>query len=40
MWKVEYHKTVPAIDIDSPIQRHHADDEWQLLIKTHEDFVK
>ncbi len=40
MWQVEYPKTVPAIDIVSPIQRHHADDEWQLLIKTHEDFVK
>ena len=40
MQKVEYPKTIPAIDIVSPIQRHHTDDEWQLLIKTHEDFVK
>jgi hypothetical protein len=40
MWKTKYPKTVPAIDIVSPIQRHHTDDEWQLLIKTHEDFVK
>ena len=40
MQKVEYPKTIPAIDIVSPIQRHHTDDEWKLLIKTHEDFVK
>lgn len=38
--KIEYPKTIPAIDIVSPIQRHHTDDEWKLLIKTHEDFVK
>ena len=40
MQKVEYPKTIPAIDIISPIQRHHTDDEWELLIKTHENFVK
>lgn len=40
MWKTEYPKSVPAIDIVSPIKRHHTDDEWKLLIKTHEDFVK
>lgn len=40
MWETNYPKTVPAIDIVSPIQRHHTDDEWELLIKTHEDFVK
>jgi len=40
MQKVAYPKSVPAIDIVSPIQRHHTDDEWKLLIKTHEDFVK
>ena len=40
MWQIEYPKSVPAIDIVSPIQRHHTDDEWNLLIKTHEDFVK
>ena len=40
MWKVDYPKTIPTIDIVSPIQRHHTDDEWKLLIKTHEDFVK
>ena len=40
MWETEYPKSVPAIDIVSPIQRHHTDDEWNLLIKTHEDFVK
>jgi hypothetical protein len=38
--KVEYPKAIPAIDIVSPIQRHHTDEEWRLLIKTHEDFVK
>ena len=38
--KTEYPKTIPAIDIVSPIQRHHTDDEWKLLIKTHENFVK
>lgn len=40
MWKTEYPQSIPAIDIISPIQRHHTDDEWDLLIKTHEDFVK
>lgn len=40
MWKTEYPKSIPAIDIVSPIQRHHTDDEWKLLIATHEDFVK
>lgn len=40
MWKTEYPRSIPAIDIISPIQRHHTDDEWNLLIKTHEDFVK
>ena len=40
MWEIEYPKSVPAIDIVSPIQRHHTDDEWNLLIKTHEDFIK
>ena len=40
MQKIEYPKTIPAIDIISPIQRHHTDDEWNLLIKTHENFVK
>jgi hypothetical protein len=40
MQKVEYPKTIPAIDIVSPIQRHHTDDEWNLLIKSHEDFIK
>lgn len=40
MWETEYPKSIPAIDIVSPIQRHHTDDEWNLLIKTHEDFVK
>ena len=40
MWQTAYPETIPAIDIVSPIQRHHTEDEWQLLIKTHEDFVK
>ncbi len=40
MWQKKYPKTVPAIDIISPIQRHHTVDEWQLLIKTHEEFVE
>ena len=40
MWKTEYPNSIPAIDIVSPIQRHHTDDEWKLLIATHEDFVK
>jgi len=39
MWSLDYPKTIPAIDILSPIQRHHTDDEWKLLIKTHEKFV-
>lgn len=39
MWKTEYPESIPAIDIFSPIQRHHTEDEWNLLIKTHEDFV-
>lgn len=40
MWKTEYPQSIPAIDIISPIQRHQTDEEWDLLIKTHEDFVK
>jgi len=39
MWKTKYPTTVPAIDIVSPIKRHHTDDEWELLIRTHDDFV-
>jgi hypothetical protein len=39
MWQTEYPETIPAIDIVSPIQRHHTDDEWQLLMNTHEEFV-
>ena len=39
MWKTEYPNSVPAIDIVSPIQRHHTDDEWKLLINTHKEFV-
>lgn len=40
MWKTEYPKSVPTIDIVSPIKRHHTDDEWDLLIRTHENFVQ
>ncbi len=39
MRNVEYPNSVPAIDIVSPIQRHQTDDEWKLLIKTHQDFI-
>ncbi len=34
-----YPSTIPAIDLVSPIQRHHTDEEWKLLRKTHQDFV-
>lgn len=39
MWDIEYPESVPAIDIVSPIQRHHTDDEWALLMETHDKFV-
>lgn len=39
MWAIEYPENVPAIDIVSPIQRHHTNEEWQLLLTTHQDFV-
>lgn len=39
MWETEYPDSVPAIDLVSPIQRHHTDDEWELLMNTHKEFV-
>lgn len=39
MRNIEFPTSVPVIDIWSPIQRHHTDEEWKLLIKTHEEFV-
>ncbi|MGV6831189.1 MAG: alpha/beta fold hydrolase [bacterium] len=40
MWQTEYPTSVPAIDIVSPIQRHHTNEEWTLLQKVHKDFVE
>ena len=39
MRKVIFPDNVPVIDIWSPIQRHHTDQEWELMMKTHEAFV-
>ncbi|NER10436.1 alpha/beta hydrolase fold [Muriicola jejuensis] len=39
MWNTEYPSSIPAIDLVSPIQRHHTDKEWELLLQTHQDFV-
>jgi hypothetical protein len=39
MWNTEYPSSIPAIDLVSPIQRHHTDKEWELLLRTHQDFV-
>lgn len=39
MRNIEFPASVPVIDIWSPIQRHHTDEEWKLLIETHERFV-
>lgn len=39
MWNTEYPSSIPAIDLVSPIQRHHTDDEWELLLRTHQEFV-
>lgn len=39
MRNIEFPASVPVIDIWSPIQRHHTDEEWKLLIETHEKFV-
>jgi len=39
MWDTEYPSSIPAIDLVSPIQRHHTDDEWELLLRAHQEFV-
>jgi len=39
MRNIEFPSSVPVIDIWSPIQRHHTDEEWKLLIETHQKFV-
>ncbi|WP_181256239.1 alpha/beta fold hydrolase [Aurantibacter aestuarii] len=39
MRTIEFPSNIPVIDIWSPIQRHHTDEEWKLLIETHEEFV-
>jgi len=37
--QIEFPTNVAVIDIVSPIQRHHTDEEWALLRKTHQEFV-
>jgi len=39
MWETRYPSSIPAIDIVSPIQRHHTDEEWELMLRTHKEFV-
>ena len=40
MWETPYPNHIPAIDLVSPIQRHHTDEEWKLLMDTHKKFVE
>ncbi len=39
MRNIEFPENVPVIDIWSPNQRHQTNDEWDLQMKTHKEFV-